>query len=88
MHNVRGDYVNFLLRMSVAGFIEVDKCYKVITLNAHIYMYMGRFRVSIAYLICINIRVHVAYTRVKKRLLFVACTRREPLINIFSTSKI
>lgn len=33
IHNVRGDYVNLLPRMSVARFIEVDKRYKVITLS-------------------------------------------------------
>jgi len=27
IHNVQGDYVNLLLKMSVARFIEVDKCY-------------------------------------------------------------
>lgn len=32
IHNVQGDYVNLLPRMLlVVGFIEVDKCYKVIT---------------------------------------------------------
>jgi len=31
IHNVQGDYVNLLPRMSMVGFIEVDKCYKVIT---------------------------------------------------------